>query len=98
MTSALFHIGTSYCLSGAEVGRAFSTQVLITQSFLILCDPLDCSPPDSTIHGILQARILEWVTIPFSEDLPSPEIEPRCPALQADSLPSEPPGKPLDFH
>ena len=31
-----------------------------------LCDPMDCSPPGSSVHGILQARILEWVAIPFS--------------------------------
>ena len=43
--------------------------------------------------GILQARILEWVAMPFSRDLPDPQIEPRSPALQADSLPSELPGK-----
>ena len=41
--------------------------------------------------GILQARILEWVAISFSGDLPNPGIKPRSPALQADSLPSEPP-------
>ena len=35
--------------------------VLITQSCLILCDPMDCSPPGSSVHGILQVRILEWV-------------------------------------
>ena len=40
--------------------------VLVTQSCPILCDPMDCSPPDSSVHGILQARILEWVAIPFS--------------------------------
>ena len=49
---------------------------------------------DHTIHGILQARILEWVTVPSPGDLPSPGIEPRSPALQADSLPAEPPEKP----
>ena len=38
----------------------------ITQSCLTLCDPMDCSPPGSSIHGILQARILEWVAISFS--------------------------------
>ena len=43
--------------------------------------------------GILQARILEWVAMPSSRDLPNPGIELRSPALQADSLPSEPPGK-----
>ena len=44
---------------------------------------------------ILQARILEWVPFPSPGDLPDPGIEPRSPILQADSLPSEPPGKPL---
>ena len=44
--------------------------------------------------GILQARILEWVAIPLSRDLQDPRIEPRSSALQADSLPSEPPRKP----
>ena len=36
------------------------------QSCLTLCDPMDCSPPGSSVHGILQARILEWVAMPFS--------------------------------
>ena len=45
---------------------------------------------------ILQARILEWVAMLSSGDLPNPGIEPRSPALQADSLPSEPPGEPKD--
>ena len=44
--------------------------------------------------GILQEGILEWVAMPSSGDLPDPEIEPRSPALQVDSLLSEPPGKP----
>ena len=38
----------------------------VTQSCLTLCGPVDCSLPGSTVHGILQARILEWVAIPFS--------------------------------
>ena len=42
------------------------TKVLAAQSCLILWDPLDCSPPGSPVHGISQARILEWVAIPFS--------------------------------
>ena len=50
---------------------------------------------DYTVHGILLARILEQVAISFSMDLPDLGIEPRPPTLQADSLPSEPPGKPL---
>ena len=58
-----------------------------------LCNPMYCSRPCSSIHGILQARILEGVATPG--DLPNPGIEPRSPALQADSLPSKPQGRPL---
>ena len=47
-------------------------------------------PSSSYVHGILQTRILEWVAICFSGDLPDPGIESGSPALQADSLPSEP--------
>ena len=64
-------------------------KVKVTQSCLTLCEPMDY-----TVYGILQAKILEWVAFPFSRDLPNPEIEPRFPALQADSLTAEPPGKP----
>ena len=67
-----------------------------TQSYPTLCDPMDCSLPSSSVHGILQSRILEWVAIAFSRGLLDPGIEPRSPALQADSLPFEPPGKPED--
>ena len=42
------------------------------------------SPPGSSVHGILQARTLEWVAIPFSKDLPDPEFEPGSSAGQAD--------------
>ena len=51
---------------------------------------MDCSPAGFSVGGILQARILEWVAMPFSKDLPEPGIEPVSPvasALQADSLP-----------
>ena len=54
-------------------------------------------PTDSYVHGILQARILEWIAIPFSTDPPHQGIEPESLALQTDSLPSEPPGKPIDL-
>ena len=43
-------------------------KVLVTQSCPTLCDPTDCSPPGFSIHGILQARILEWIAIPFSRE------------------------------
>ena len=70
-----------------------SYEVLAAQSYLTLCNPMDCSPSGSSIHGILQARILEWVAIPFSRDLPDPGIRPWSSVLQTDSLLSEPPGK-----
>ena len=58
-----------------------------------LCNQMNCSPPGSYAFGILQARILATVIIPFSRAsfLSNPGIEPRSPALQADSLPPEPP-------
>ena len=59
---------------------------LVAKSCLILVTPMDFSLPDFSIHGILQTRILEWIAISFSKDLPHPGIEPRSPALQADTL------------
>ena len=56
------------------------------QSCLTLCDPMDCSLPGSSVHGILQAKIREWGAIPSSKGFPHPGIEPGSPALQADSL------------
>ena len=64
--------------------------MFFAQSCPTLHDPKDYSLPGSSVHGILQARILEWVAIPFSRDLLNPEIEPGSLALQAYSLPSEP--------
>ena len=57
-----------------------------------------CCLPGSCVHGILQARILEWVAMPSSRDLPDTGIEPTSlmpPELQVGSLPLEPPRKPL---
>ena len=68
--------------------------MFITQSYLTLCDPMDCSLLGSSVYGILQARILEWVASPFSRGLPDPGVEVGSLALQANSLPSEPPEKP----
>ena len=67
--------------------------MLVAQSCPTLCDSMDCSPPGSSVRGILQARIPEWAAIPPPEILPDPAIKPRSPALQADSLLSEPPLK-----
>ena len=60
--------------------------VKVTQSCPTLCNPVDY-----TVHGILWAGILEWVPFPSSRR----SSQPRCPTFQADSLPAEPPGKPI---
>ena len=64
----------------------------VAQSGPTLCNPMDCSLPGLSIHGIFQARVLEWVAISFSRGSSDPGIKPRSPSLQADALPSEPPG------
>ena len=75
-----------------------SGKVLVAQSCLTPCSSMDCSPPGSSVHGILQVRIPEWVAIPFSRGLPDPGIEPGSPASQeADCLPSEPSGNADSF-
>ena len=59
-------------------------KVLVTQSYPTLRDLMDCSPPGSSVHGILQARILEWVAnISSPGDLPDPVIEPESPMSPA---------------
>ena len=62
-----------------------------------LCSPLgdavDCRLPGSSVHEILQAKYWSGLPFPSPGDLPDPGIKPGSPALQADALPSEPPGK-----
>ena len=70
----------------------YNVGVLVAQLYLTLWDFMDCNPSGSSVYGILQARILNGLPFLSPGDL-DPEIEPRPPALQADSLPSEPPGK-----
>ena len=64
-------------------------------SHVQLCNPKDCGPPGSSVHGILQTGILEWVAFLSLGDLSDPGIEPGSSVLQVDSLLSEPPGKTL---
>ena len=69
--------------SGIGGGREVE-EVTVSKSCPTLCNPMDYM-----VHGILQARILDWVAYPFSRDLPDPGIEPESPALQVDCLPAE---------
>ena len=79
--------------SGSKSKISPPVKVLVAQSCPTLCDPMDCGPPGSSVRGILQARILEWVAMLFSRG----SLQPKNLALlwQADSLPSELPGKPI---
>ena len=75
--------------------RGLHAQLL--QSCQTLHDSIDCSPPGSSIHGIFQVGILEWVAISFSKDLPDPGMEsgsPAPPALADRFFTTKPPGKP----
>ena len=68
--------------------RQHPAPVLVAQSCPTLCNSMDYRPPSSSVHGILQERILEWVAFPC------PGIELESPALQADYLSSKLPGNP----
>ena len=72
-----------------ELLRSYVIPCSVSQSWTILCDAMNCSPLGSSVLGIFQARILEWVAIPSPGDLPSPGIKQRLFCLlhwQADSL------------
>ena len=69
----------------------------VAQLCTTLCDPMGCSPPGSSVKGISQARILEWVAFPPPGDPPDPGIEPTSlvsPALAGQFFTAMPPGKP----
>ena len=62
--------------------------------------PVDCSQSGSSVHGIFQARILKWVAISYSRDLPNPGIEPTSlasPVLAGGFFTTLPPGKPIKY-
>ena len=95
MKVALKSIGCSLALSlpQHQVSSKFCVYcvwvwVLVAQSCLTLCDPMNCSPPGSSVHGMLQVRILEQVAIPFSRG----SSQHRSPILQVNSLQPKSPG------
>ena len=65
--------------------------MLVSQYVPTLCNPMDCRPPGSSICGILQARILEWVAIPFSRASPQLRVQTQISFIAGDPLRSEPP-------
>ena len=79
------------------ISKQFSMHVLclVAQSCLTLCDPMDCNPPGSSVHGVSTGQNTAVGCHPPPGDLPNPGIKPRSSPLQVDSLQSEPPRKPV---
>ena len=63
------------CVCGCVCVCARACARLVIQSCLSVCDPMGCSLPGSSVHGILQARILVWVAIPFSRESSQPRVQ-----------------------
>ena len=79
-TSTCIHMAVSLRGSPATTTTLFipiRSLCLVTQLYPALCDPMDCSLPGPSVHGILQARILEWIAISSPGDLPNPGL-PHC--------------------
>ena len=86
---SMFAVFSCFFLKKKRLSVSYVFSLLVTQSRPAVCYCMDYSPPGSSVHGILQVRILEWAPIP---DL---GIKPGPPALWAVSLPSELPGPSL---
>ena len=87
----LFHFGLS---QDVEYNSLCHTSV--AQSCPTFCDLMDCSPPGSSVHGILQAKILEWVAISFSRGPSQPRNWTCISCIASESFTAEPPGKSLE--
>ena len=109
MKQGIVHIGTSLRLFlpkiGSKMGKhisrlsqKFSCCCSDSQSCLTLCDPMDCSLPGSSVHGISQARVLEWVAISSSRGSSLPRDGSRVSCTGARFFTSEPPGKPVSLY
>ena len=91
----MYHVNTQQnCFTSLHFGCVHAQ---LLQSCPTLCNPMDCSLPGPSVHGILQARILEWVAMPSSRGSSQPKDEPTSPAspaLAGRFFTAEPPGKP----
>ena len=88
----------SFCCIVKQIIHTWEVKALVVHSCLTLWDPVDCSLPGSSVHRILQARILDGLSCPPPGDLPTwgfESVSLRFSVLHADSLPSELTGKPL---
>ena len=78
-----------------RVFSCFSLFLLFSCEVVSDSDPMDCSPPGSSVNGISQARALEWLPFLSPGDLPNPGIEPESPALAGRFFTTKPPGSPF---
>ena len=81
----------------ASVAEVLEMMYMLVTQWCLLCNTMNCSPPGSSVHRILQARILEWVGISFSRGSSRPRnwtVFPAAPALAGGLFTTEPPGKP----
>ena len=95
----IFNLPTCTCVLHIKSSNSSIKKVkvkVVSQSCLTLCDPMDCSLPSSSVHGILQTKYWSGLPFPSPGDLSDPRIEPRSPTLQEDALTSHPPGKPTN--
>ena len=88
MSPALAGRPILYCCEKERKKESEAAQLCLT-----LCDPMDCSLPGSSVHGIFQARILEWVAIAFSRGSSQPRAQTQVSHIAYRFLPAEPPGK-----
>ena len=86
----------SYTAGAFLICRAIR-KALVPQSYMTLCDSMDCSPTGFSVHGILQVRIMEWVAISFSRWSSRPRDQTQVSHTAADCLLAEPPGKPQEY-
>ena len=83
-----------YTLKNENIIVPITVKVLTAQSCPTLCDPVDCSLAGPFVHEFSRQEYWSGLPFPFPGDLPDPGIDPGSPALQAESLPLELPGKP----
>ena len=89
------HVWLKWCVSCCGWGGGWEACVH-AQSCLTLCNSMDCSPPSSSVHRILQARILEWVAISFSRGSSRPRDRTQVSCTAGKFFTTEPPRKPKE--
>ena len=94
-TSHISHLTSKVTLGVETSDVTCYSVVLVAKSCLALLDPMDCSRQAPLSMGFPRQEYWSGLPFPLPGDLPDPGIKPRSSALQADTLPSEPPGKPL---